>query len=264
MKRINSASVAALSLITIGIYSFVWLVKRRNEIVAEYKISLPSNGWVIGSAIASYAGTFIASTAIFLYVLNVVPSMQTTLAIVLAPFVVAYALGLWFMVPFSAAVANITGGRVPQWWTFLFYIPLYTLVAVVYQFFFNRITTKPPKTEKPVGPTPRFIALSFVGAVLAYSLFVVSYKDFPQDLDTVKSQTPALSQLVSEATELTKKADQLQQKHTACVTDLDKKYPGKLTSENEAAYQAGRDQCEQIRIEKDNTLEKINNLGKKQ
>lgn len=262
MKRIGTPTVIALSIATLGIYSFIWLACRRNEITDQYKIKLPSNGWIIASAILVYLGSFSAMAVILSFMLGLIPSVWVTITIAIAPFILAYVLGLWFITHFGAAIARITGGRIPLWWTILLYLPLYTFVLFVYQFFINRLSVAPPKLAKHTGPTIQFTALSVVAAALLYTLTFASYKDLPRDLETAKSQTPQMSQIIKDASALSQKADQLQKEYDSCLAALERKYPGELTSENEAAYQTSYEACEEIRIEQNNTVEQYKNIGR--
>lgn len=261
MKKIRTFHVITLSIITLGIYSYIWLIGRRNELAEQYKITLPRSGWIIASALAVYLGSFVAMAAILLFVLGVLSSVWVATALAIAPFALAYLLGLRFIIPFGAAIAKITGERIPLWWTILLFIPLYTFVIFVYQYFINRLPVDPPKAAKITGPTPRFIMSWSAVAILMYAMLVFNYKDLPRDLEIAKSQTPQLSQIIKDASALSQKAERLQKEYDSCIVNLEKKYPGELTKENEAAYQAGYDTCEEIRIEQNNTVEQYQNIG---
>lgn len=262
MKRIGTTTVIALSIVTLGIYSFIWLGLRGKELAQNYKINMPSIGWIIASAVVIYLGTFVGSAAIMAFILGAPITVRTTVIAMVAPLVLGYTLALPFIIPFAKNLVSITGGKLPLWWTALFYLPLFTFVIGVYQFFINRIEATPPKHDTTAGPTPRFIFISFAAAIVLYALYILNYKDFPSDLETARSQTPSLSSMIEQATTLSKKAETLKQQHTDCLANLEKKYPGELTKENEPGYQAGYEKCENIRRERDKTTEQLNNLGR--
>lgn len=255
MKKISTAKVIVLSIVTLGVYTLIWLAKRRNEMVSEYKVKLPSNAWlVVFASLLALAIVTLITTAV-LFALNIIGSVWTTIWLSVASLALPFALGLWWVIRFGKIFSKIVGGRVPLWWTIVFYIFLATHIIPVYQYFINRKTAKRGAYAEQVGPTRRFIVVSAIVAALFLILEIASWADLPATFNQMRT---AFSETSQQDLQLIEKTYTLLKQHDACVNQLNIDYPDKyISAEDEAAYIKAYDACESIRLEQNAAVEAL-------
>lgn len=253
MKKINVWKVAVYNILTLGIYSIIWTVKRRDEMVTTYKQSIPSASWFIVAAVSYYVLSIVSYIDMFFG--NDITSVVTAL-IVLPLLLAAFIIGIWWMWKFSKAAAYVTGGRMPAGWTLvLFILTESAVVSLFLQYFFNRAeqpSKLSSKTEARSSVKFKLVALLVILAASGLAIWV-SILTFP---------TEEIQQTIDQQSEMTtwqQKASQLAGEHKACVTKLDQDFK-EVTSDNETAYQKAFDACEVIRKEQNKAVDEYNRL----
>lgn len=219
MKKIRTSTVAILCIVTLGVYGVVWLALRRNEIAHQHKIKLPSIAWIIVSAALILLSVAAMAVMVLLAALGVIDINALALWMTLVPAGVGFFIGLWWMIKFGRAISDLTAGRVPLWWTVIFYIFLGGYVVPVYQYYVNRQPKKSSAIPKRVGPTRRFVVISVVAIVVFTTLEVVNLVELPNALSSFENDIGRTEELIRKANELTAKYD-------ACIANLEVDYPG--------------------------------------
>lgn len=253
MPKIRLQKLILLTIFTVGIYSLVWLARRRDEIVKQYKAKIPHWTWLIVPSIAILALTF--PVALIAY--GGTMSAEGTAAIIIGFYLLAclaaYGISIWWMWGFGKYAANLTEGRVSRTWIMLLWI--FTGVGVIFalQYYFNRTKkVKDIETEPKFKPSKKFIVLSSIAIAISLGLSVASFMLIPgEDLST----------LTSEGREIDKKfeeSERLFKSYNECLAQLEADYPGELTLENEDAYRADYDACERIRVKQNAAADAYN------
>lgn len=256
MKKIALWKVILLSIVTLGIYSIVWLARRRNELVDNYQQKVPSWLWlVIPSAIC----LAIAVPAVFLTFafassgeLMPILVMLGVLGILL---LASAAICIWWMWHFSSAMARVIENRVPTVWALLIYLFLGTAITYVHQFYINRYSTD-KVSEKNVGPSTKFIVLTVLAIVASVVLSSVSSATMPNDFENLQEGS-TVQQTTADDEELRQKAENLLVEYNTCVDSLETNYP-EVTVDNEAAYTEAYNTCDAIRAEQNEAAKQYN------
>jgi len=247
MKKIALWKVIVLSIVTLGIYSIIWLARRRNELVDNYQQKVPSWLWLVIPGAISIA--LIVPAVIFTFLL--ISNDQLIQALLLIGIVSLLLLAsaiicLWWVWRFSSAMSRVIEGRVPTIWAFLIYLFLGVALIYVHQFYINRYATDKIST-KNVGPSTKFIVLTVVAIVASVILSGASSASMPDDSFQKLQENSAVGE----------KANRLIVDYTTCTDTLQKDYP-EVTVENEAAYNKAYDVCNKIRIEQNAAANRYN------
>lgn len=252
MKKISVSAVVALSIVTLGVYNIVWLALRRNEIVQKHKINLPHIAWMIVAAVLLCFSIIAAIVVGILVSLEIIDFSVLAFAIPFGLMGAAFLVGLWWMIAFGAAFSKIVGGRVPLWWTIVFYVFLGIFIIPVYQFYINqRVNETSP--SKHVGPTRRFVAISIVLLIPFTAIEVWSFASLPGEFEAMKHE-------ITQTQELIKKAEQLSTEYDTCVATLENNYTEEQAKQHYDAYMRDYDKCEAIRVEQNAVADKANGV----
>ncbi len=258
LTKIKLPKLIALFIITLGLYSLLWLAQRRNEIVKTYDIALPGWQWIvlplpialILSGGAGYAAGLLLPYTIALLLATIIGTMLAS---------VYLGISIWWMIKFGGAVERITNGRMPTLWTLLYWIFLSFIVIIVLQYFFNKLPATTQLPSKPTGhPSKKFVTASVIVIVGAYLLFSLAgaIAGIMLSAGGVDGATARDAQL----SELSKKADLLDKQYQYCSTELNKKYP-EVSPDQVDTYTKEFDQCEKLRFEQNATIDEYNNVA---
>lgn len=254
MKKIRVIEVAALLVVTLGFYSIAWFVKRRNEIVDKYGIELPRGRWMVITPIAAIVAWLTISIILLIASPfgNDADSTATAFfASLLGAILAAFAITLWWVLRFVRALRRIIGGRIPRWWTPIFYFFLLGYIIPVYQYHINHFSSSTKKLPtKQHSASPRFLVLSAVFGGLFLALEFVSAVQLPGEYKLLVNDIKQSNRQVEEAKHLFDEYDN-------CIAKLDNDFPGDLTAANASAYEAAYAKCEEIRQKQNAVVDKI-------
>lgn len=151
MKKIALWKIILLSIITVGVYPIVWFVKRRDELVNNYKLDVPHGLWlVLPIAIATIIALTVIPIVSIAAAFNSDYNYLLTIAYIVL-FIIPFCITIWWVARFSMGINNVVGGRIPTVWTVLIYVFWGLTLPVVQQFYINRFASKklPSKTTRP-------------------------------------------------------------------------------------------------------------------
>lgn len=250
MAKIRVWKMIALYLITLGVYGFVWLAKRRNEIVRHYKLAVPHWLWIVLPIAIACAATVAVSFALVL-MMPLEQALYGIAALAGSLFLAVFGISIWWMVRFGRAAEQITQGKVPVLWTVLYWIFLGAVALYMLQYFFNRAPNKSiHHNNAQQRPTKRFVVWSIVAFALVTA---VSVADVVYTLNTPGFLGVDIER-AKEIDAIGKKAEELNTQYLACIEQLNLKYP-ELTEAQEADYNKGYDACEKVRLEQNKAVE---------
>lgn len=257
MKKINPWIVALLSAVTLEVYFYVWLAKRRAEMMREYGQSIPHWWWLVAPAgvtmalLVSFSGFAVAGAEKYT---DVITGIAIALLMVLLPVAAIY---VWWFWKFGKAVAYVTNRKVPAGWTLALALCTSSLVAVFVQYYFNRADPAEALTDKPKGsPSKKFIALAVTSMLVL--LTVSSLIPLPGQ-KALEREAEASSRRMEEAQRSAETAERLFREYSVCIDELDKKYP-EVFVETEAAYMAAYNDCETIRTAQNEAADRYHTL----
>lgn len=252
MKKIAVWKVLVLSIVTAGIYTIIWLARRRNELVENYGQKVPHWLWILLPSLIALVLFFPLIIVLALLVKD--PALLAASATwgSVALFVVPFIISIWWITKFSQAAARVVANRVPAGWAVFLYILCGFFTSGVQQFFFNRYAKKTLPKEQ-VGPSVRFVILSSIAITVSLIVNIWSFTTFPGDYEQLKVD-------LTHNAELLEKVNRLATEYDACIEKLERDHPGDLTAENEAAYNQAYDACEEIRIEQNKAADEYNRL----
>jgi uncharacterized membrane protein (DUF485 family) len=257
MKKIALWKVIVLSIVTLGIYSVVWLARRRNELVNNYQQKVPSWLWlVIPSAISIGV---IVPTVILTFILipnNQLMQILIIMGVLSILMLISGIIYLWWVWLFSAAMARVIENRVPTGWAFVIYLFLGAVLTYVHQFYINRYATD-KLSEKNVGPSTKFIVLTIVAIVASFVLSGVYSASIPNDFQKLQEESTVQQNTANDDAELKQKAERLLGEYNTCIGTLQENYPD-VTEENEAAYTEAYNNCDTIRAEQNEAAAQYN------
>jgi len=255
VKKIRIWKVIVLSLVTFGIYPFVWVVRRRNEMVTRGKFSIPHWLWLL------LPWLFLIVTVVpFIFLAyGTTKSHEQMLYLgvgyILLASIFCYAITVWWFYKFGKAVERVVDGKITAGWILAYWIMTGPILLIPLQHQFNRVKQKfGAKSIPKHKPSRKFIIWSivvfvFFGVVSAIAT-VQSYND------------PEWGQEISEAAKLDTKSemiDELSRQHTTCVDKLDQDYPQEIIPDEEfAQYKSEYDKCEAIRTKLNSTIDSYN------
>jgi hypothetical protein len=260
MKKIPVWKVILLSIVTLGVYSFVWLALRRTEIEKTYGLKTPHWLWLALPYIITLA------TVIPLAIIGAILAIgnpQLFTAVILTGLVIAVLptfITVWWIARFGAAAAKVIGGRVPTAWAIVLYLICGFVTVPIYQFYFNRFATAKLPTKK-VGPSVKFIALSVALIAVSIASNAFSTRDMLNDLQQMQQDMTTQQQNTQKANDLQHQAAQLDQQYQACLHNLENDF---YMSEpaDEARYNQAYDECEAIRIDQNRAVDAFEQLNK--
>ncbi|MEO7904539.1 MAG: hypothetical protein ABIR91_01950 [Candidatus Saccharimonadales bacterium] len=233
-------------------YGIVWTAKRRNEMVRDYKLSVPHWFWLVLPVviIVGLLGALIVTSL----VLDMDGASATLLffAFTIIALIASFGISIWWMWRFGKAAEAITQGRIGADWVLAHWIILGTTVLFILQYQFNR-ALDPPVREKIYKPSAKFIKWSVVAFAVALLLGVVSeiYSPGSQSFDLMFQEAIGGDQL-------RQKSDALLTQYNQCTEALDADYPGELTVDNEAAYDIDYAHCEDLRVKQNAAADAYN------
>jgi hypothetical protein len=252
MKKINIWKIFGLSIITLGIYTLFWIIRRRKEMVTAYKQSIPHAGWIVTVVILSYIGGGLSIGNEYLQ--NTI--IQAVIAVIILILLTAgLIISIWWIWRFSKAAAFVTGGRVPAGWNLALYLLAGPVVMAMFlQHYFNR-AQQPGKLEDnpPSKASPKFKLLALIVIIVP----MIGYIWYG-----VSSTQSTFKQVIDKQTQINEhgdKAQRLGKDHQACVDKLNQDYK-EVTSETQGAYQKAYDACEKIRKEQNQAVDDYNRL----
>lgn len=245
LKQIRVWKVFVLSIITLGVYAIIWLVKRNNELPGDRPKFLHW-GWLVGALlvmsmaiIALYiycmAAISDASVAALTYV---IVSNVLTLAgiVVVAVWVLRAALRLngVLKLPLSNRTIILLG---------IFFAP--TLIAIEQ----NVINMGAVAKKRQGELASKYHTAAWISITLGVLFFVAPLfvQPIDRDLENFERDHTEIRRIVGETVELS-------QQYIACEADLKEKYPDdQVIDDNADAYEAASGKCDEI-------YEKIQNI----
>lgn len=255
IKNIAVWKVIGLYIITLGIYGFVWLARRRSEMIEHYKLSVPHWLWLVAPAAIAFALLLPAAFIIYGVTSQTASTASIIYGFLLLALFGAYGISLWWMYRFGRAAQIITEGKVPVVWTMLNTIFLGPVMLFMFQYYFNRAPKSVDSKSKPkYQPSKNFVILSTVLIVASLPMAVTGLMQFPElakEGSILQSQSRKIDALYQET-------EQLAKEHKACVDKLEADFPGKLSAEDEPAYTKAYDACEEIRIKQHAKVDEYN------
>lgn len=258
MKKISVRKVILLSIVTLGIYAIIWLACRRNELVQNYNQKLPHWLWLVIPGAAAIG----LAVPLFLLVLQIKDPAQAFLLIMTGTAVlslVPFAISVWWVARYGAAVSKITAGRVPTVWTVLLYIFWGFVIAPVHQYYFNRFPTeKIPAKSDFVNPSRKFVTLSAIAITISFVLTIFSLASIPGDYQKIQQDIKQTQQDATKNEDLLHRSEALLAEYQGCIDKLESDFPGDITVEEEAVYNEAYDECEAIRVEQTEAADAYN------
>lgn len=250
MKKISVWKMVGLYVITLGIYSIVWMAKRRTELMRHTKVVIPHWLWLVIPIVLTITG-MLATILVGRFIgLDEVVSLLLSMLVFSVGSLVAFAISLWWMHCFGKAVEVATHGKFPYIWTMLYWIFLGVVTLFAQQYWLNR--TK--KGEKNAAPTKRFITLSIVVICLSFVVGGVL------TMVSVATSISLNGDDIEMITEKSAESERLYKDHEKCMKQLEADFPGDLTEDNEADYGERYDKCEDIRMRQNKVVEELQKL----
>jgi hypothetical protein len=252
MKKINIWKILGLSIITLGIYTLFWIIRRRQEMVTIYKQAIPHAGWIVAVVVLSYIGSGLSWGAEYL---PDAPLQAIAVVIALILLTVGFVISVWWIWRFSKAAAYVTAGRVPAGWSFVLYLLASPVImAMILQHYFNQ-AAQPSKLQDnpPAKASPKLKLLAL--ALIIIPMIGYIWYGISSSQTTFKQVIEQQNQI----NEYSEKAGRLAKDHQACVDKLNQDYK-EVTSENQVAYQKAYDACEEIRKEQNKAVDDYNRL----
>lgn len=255
IKKIRIWKMIGLYIITFGIYGFVWIARRRNEIQKHYKLPVPHWLWLI---IPSAAGILLL-IPIAVVVYGTTSRMEnvsiTIMGLMAITIIVAFGISLWWMWKYGGAIEKITRGRVPLMWTMGYWIVLGPITLFMHQYYFNRIPASVNlKAKTKYEPTKNLVIIFIILAVISWGISIAFTTFTPNNNDEWAASQQKIRELDHKAFE----AEHLNTQYNECIDRLNKTYPGELMIEDEAAYTKSYDTCESIRLKQNTAADAYN------
>lgn len=255
ITKISTPKLIFLFIITLGLYSLLWLAQRRNEIVETYKIPLPRWQWIVlpELIIPIFAVGFgYAMGSVLPYTIAMIATILPVLVLSIA----YLGISIWWFIKFGSAVERVTNGRLTALWVFLYWFFLSFGVMFVVQYYLNKA---PKKTKLPEKPTQRPSTKFVTGSIIAFSTVYALATIAGAIIGFTSSITGDSTERDAQISQLSKKADLLNKQYEHCWAELEKKYP-EVAPEDEAAYLEEYDACEKVRLEQNEAADKVNEL----
>ncbi len=247
MNNIRVWKVIVFNTLTLGIYSLIWFAGQQRNIKHVYNqsYSMPSWVWLMVIVIAGSIASVVAPFIVLLSLLGSdMPAEQiASLSYASTVVVMSLCIGIsaWWVYRFGAAMEVVTRGRVTKAWSFLLFLAIGPYVTAVYQYYINRLERY---KKVQVKPSPKFKLASGMIVITSFALTVTSFmmNDLTPIADSIREGRIRNQEYIQQIDESTLRYD-------TCIDELETRYPGDLTSENEDAYTSEYDQCEAIRLE---------------
>lgn len=185
-----------MMLVTLGLYSIVWLAKRRDELMRHHHAKIPHWMWLVAPWIIV---VYILIPLMVVEVMFFYSSSSTSspaLWVGLALATIAYAIGIWWARQFSAAMEKVISKRVTVMWSILYWLFWGPVIVFIWQFYINRIDTRLSPQKKP-GPTKRFVVIGIIASLVGVVSTVMSFYSTFQDIssaDTYLNETQQTSE----------------------------------------------------------------------
>lgn len=263
IKTISTPKLILFTVVSLGYYPLFWLARRRNEMVAQYKLSIPAWQWIVLPPILMVPFSFIV-TYVLILSLGTSLAILISLGIVFMPVFAYLGLSIWWVQKFGAAVEKISNGRLSAMWILIYWLFIGFYFIFVVQPFLNsapaNLTTK--KQEKP---SRRFVKTSIivlsVVSVLLAALFAGTLI-FSIGSSLGSTQRVGDSGDTKRLSDLGIRADALNRRYESCVKELEKTYPD-ITEAQQDRYVEDYTACEDIRLEQNKAADEYNKLNTK-
>lgn len=254
-KKIRLWKVILLTIVTFSIYTIVWHARRRNEMVKQFKLTIPHWLWLVLPMLITLLFIFPVAIVTLVATGKAELTYPVTMGYVLVGTIASIIISYWWMFKFAVATKKITEGRIPTIWTMLYTIFLGPVTVYMLQYRFNRLPKTVKIDAKPkYKPTKKFIVLSIVAIVVGTALNSLSFSTIP---DSLKKYSEGQSQLQS-LDKAGDDAERLTNEYQACTSKLEKDFPDDITVETEAAYNAAYAACDQILEQQHEKAEEYN------
>lgn len=251
MKKIALWKVILLSVVTFGIYAIVWFARRRNELVETYKQHIPHWLWIVLPPIVAVVIMIPTVLALSLFIPDKAFAYVVSMICVAILSIIPFGISIWWMSRYSAAASRVIEGRVPTVWGVLVYLFWGPCLAYVHQYYFNRYASgKVTPKENWAGPSRKFIILAVISFIVSVGLSTLSLSTYPAEYEKMQQDIKNTSDTVNEANEL-------RTQYFACANKLEADFPGELTLEDEDAYNAAFDVCEDIRVRQNEAANRV-------
>lgn len=237
-KQVRVWKVLVLGLVTGGIYSWIWLWRRRQELDAR-KVWFGHFIWPISTVLvyASLVMAVIFSTVIF--VEDEAMVIPITLAVYASALVIELLIGAW-AVRHALAINKASKVCVSPWRVGLFTFLLLPIATATQQYLLNAQSAKPKKAYDALKQkTQRWMIVGIViGIVLTIASLVQPFSS--DELSNVKKAYRESRQEIN-------KIERLSAEYDACIEALEVKYPGEeVDPEQYDAYTAEYNRCQAI------------------
>lgn len=243
-KRIRVWKVILLNIVTLGIYSLVWLLARRNELPEDIKKKTPHWGWLIGF----FAGTVSLSFFLYFAILAIPDSQRAAEVFVFISYVLEalVTIGLtWWIVRTVRAINTVID--LPLSTLFMILVAVFCAPAlVVYEQYAINGSSPAGRLEKLLSP---IVVISVVVGIIVYATLYLFYPINEQILDirtdhaSIRHDIDSLGQEFNSLDEVMK----LSAEYDACTEKLTSDYPEpEITEEDYAMYNAAYEKCDEI------------------
>lgn len=256
MKQIRLRKLVILLVITLGLYGLVWVARRRGELVRNLGQNIPHWIWLVIptvglSALASVA-MFAATTYTDQPDEGWMYQYGIYVLVVLAAGLVYLVLARWVYL-FARAFDRATNGTVNYFWVLLGWLTFgLPVVVVALQYYVNRLPADPRKyrAKQPIVGDNLLKKLAVVLFVV-HGLAAVGAAAGAIASETARftgGSTPFqlnAREEIQSSPEL-RELNELRERYSACITQLNVDFPGEITDENGDAYDAAYDKCDDL------------------
>lgn len=241
MKQIATWKVVLLTIVTFGIYAIFWAARNRDYLAKhDKKAKLPRWLWLVAFPIAYglfYTACIAAGILAGLMVISADAAIMTMRVSGATVLILTVLLGSWWVWHFGTAMQKYLKSPVTRGWAVVLFIFIGPFVASFYQYFIN----KKSEVEGEGASRP---SVGFV--LLAVSLILLSLVSAFSTILTYKETEDSLRVEITTIQNNTKAANAVYENYLRCAAQLEVDYPGALTTDNEAAYNADLQKCNEL------------------
>lgn len=245
-KQIRVWKVVLLTVVTLGVYSLVWLLKRRSELPQELKNKAPHWGWLIG-----IVGCMVIGTALFNFGTIAIADSQVAAEIstygsyvVMVLVVVALT---WWTVGIARAINAAIKLSLPTPLLIAVCL-LFAEAMVVYQQYAingSKSTAALKKLFRPFAVMSIVIGMIILVATYAMYPIDAQIKNAKTEHEKAQQELDSLDTTINEASKEVNEVKKLAADYKACTDKLDTDYPEpEVSQEAYAAYKVAYDKCD--------------------
>lgn len=243
-KKIRLWKMVLLLVVTFGVYSLIWLFQRRNEIVTKFKLPLPHWSWLPLPYLVSLLLILPVAWLTYGMTSSVATTTIVTYIVCYTGLLISMGISIWWMFKFSVAVSKITDGKVPTLWGMIWTIFVSPFNVLAFQYYFNRLPKSVTiKTKPKYAASKNFITVTAVAVAIALPVNYFNLAGVPSQLQEIlndQKKTQSFDRIYKET-------EKLAEDYNRCIKQLDHDFPGDITEEIEAAYNAAYQNCDNIR-----------------